>query len=447
MPTRKTPYTRSKPLKKPRSPITMMVSNCKLIDGPKLESFLKEKIKRKKSSLFISDLRKEGDIFYFECDGIHQSLLLKNLSGILFDGQKLVIESKAEHEYREELSPLLEEFLKTRVTGTALILDSVEGKRLGKHVFDFTDKVFSLLLLEIIKTKFPLIVAISFASNNLTSLKYFGPLKQMKHVVNLSFANNNLTNLKELEYLNPSISEIILKGNKFQYSAVDIKKIFSEIQFLDQAAIPKDLQVDVTKDDRFKIPTENFFDSDVTRQTVEGFISQYFAAFDTNRDSLIHAYSPDALFSIATTKSCDRFKQLDHNLQNNEPIQVQHGSNVLIALKTLPESKTLEYRIDSWQPQKAPAHIFIAITGKIKFDYTVNFSKTLILVPNANQQPVISNDSFMIDDKVKKFSVKTKLNMEYSEQCLSDNEWDEIKAYKAFQHLKSARKFPAKAFK
>ncbi|GAA6059061.1 hypothetical protein JCM10212_002032 [Sporobolomyces blumeae] len=204
------------------------------------------------------------------------------------------------------------------------------------------------------KEMFPDVVSLSLANNNLTSLLPLSPYlltSSLPNIENVSFASNRLTLFSNLDPFSPlvgkkradkkpkgwqNLKELVLSGNPVCHSGgnegvyqKEMAKRFATLRTLDQQPLDptiafevsqaraegKDLSTDgpglssKVKSERAKaaqkrepvvFPVElkgGFFESDGARDFVGGFLAKFFAAFDSDRPSLLPVYAPICSFS------------------------------------------------------------------------------------------------------------------------------------------------------
>ncbi|GAA5922186.1 Mex67p [Sporobolomyces koalae] len=198
------------------------------------------------------------------------------------------------------------------------------------------------------KEMFPDVVSLSLANNDLTSLLPLSPhllTSSLPNIENVSFAQNRLAHFGALDPFSPLIGrrkekkpkgwsklkELVMKGNPMCHSTGneevyqrEMARRFATLRTLDQmpldpsiafqASAARDAGISDTPGLSSKARSEKakarevvvfplqikdgFFESDGARDFVGGFLAKFFAAFDSDRPSLLPAYAPICSFSF-----------------------------------------------------------------------------------------------------------------------------------------------------
>ena len=174
---------------------------------------------------------------------------------------------------------------------------------------EWTNLSFVNTVAHIIKDNFPQVVTVSLDQNGLTSLHAFKNLSSLcPSIRNLSLANNAIASAQELEALSGlQLRELRLMGNpvlsteggdKLAFHG-KIKAIFPSLTLLDGEE-PKSLKI------AFNIPVPkslpafqgNFVEKPGMEGVVKQFVTAFFGAYDTNRNSLLGVYMDSCFFSL-----------------------------------------------------------------------------------------------------------------------------------------------------
>ncbi|KAK4054836.1 nuclear mRNA export, poly(A)+RNA binding protein [Microbotryomycetes sp. JL201] len=203
-------------------------------------------------------------------------------------------------------------------------------------------------------TELPGVVTISFANNQLKSLLPLSPwllTSSLPNVENVSFAKNLLSNWRDLDPFSPTVGktrtdgkpkgwpklkELVMTGNPMvktegdeahEYQ-VQMARRFANLTQLDQKpidpaiafqaktsgssvssltpglspSVKKEKSKPRSKREPIVFPLSiapGFFESEPTRDFVAGFLSQFFPAYDNDRQSLLAAYAPVCTFSFS----------------------------------------------------------------------------------------------------------------------------------------------------
>lgn len=233
------------------------------------------------------------------------------------------------------------------------------------------------------KEMFPDVVSLSLANNNLSSLLPLSPYfltTSLPNIENVSFAQNRLSHFSNLDPFSPLIGkkrgdnkpkgwsklkELVMKGNPMCHSAGneevyqrEMAKRFATLRTLDQSPLDPSIAFQVTqaresgvalsgdvgpglsskvKSEKAKAASrkepvvfplemkDGFFESDGARDFVGGFLAKFFAAFDSDRPSLLTAYAPICSFSFfADTSHPSRARAKKIGISGDKRFPHQH---------------------------------------------------------------------------------------------------------------------------
>ncbi|GAA5831257.1 hypothetical protein JCM3766R1_002986 [Sporobolomyces carnicolor] len=233
------------------------------------------------------------------------------------------------------------------------------------------------------KEMFPDVVSLSLANNDLSSLLPLSPYlltTSLPRIENVSFAQNRLSHFSALDPFSPLIGkrrtdkkpkgwshlkELVMKGNPMCHSAGteevyqrEMAKRFATLRTLDQAPLDPSIAFQVTraretgtalpgdvgpglsskvKSEKAKAASkrepvvfpleikDGFFESDGARDFVGGFLAKFFAAFDSDRPSLLTAYAPICSFSFhADTSAPSRARAKKIGINGDKRFPHQH---------------------------------------------------------------------------------------------------------------------------
>ncbi|KAM0793164.1 hypothetical protein ACM66B_000638 [Microbotryomycetes sp. NB124-2] len=236
-------------------------------------------------------------------------------------------------------------------------------------------------LWKIAATEFPSIVTISFANNKFSSLLPLSPwllTSTLPNIENVSFAHNLLSHWRDLDPFSPTVGksrtdgkpkgwaklkELVMTGNPLvktegdeaQEYKVQMARRFATLTTLDQqpidpaiafqaktsgasvGSLTPGLSPSVKKEKSksrskrepivFPLPiAPGFFESEPTRDFVAGFLSQFFPAYDNDRQSLLPAYAPVCTFSFSIDTNLparSKAKRIGHNGDKKFPNQMK----------------------------------------------------------------------------------------------------------------------------
>lgn len=310
----------------------------------------------RKCHVLITNLRYEGSILYASVPSNANVRSLLKLSGSRFAGKNLSISisnaQKNEIMSIESSGPLVStpatkestinillEFLSSRYTRETKMLDlsSMQSSPILVNGGMFSSILTSLkmfpALMKIAKREFPNVISVSLSSNKLSSLINVSTLAQVyPNLKNLNLADNLLKNYKDLDIWShkdkfPDLQELILIGNEIRENEVkkgnevnyrsEITRRFPNLKLLDMVPVTQAIQFDVkdslvNNSGKIVLPkniSNNFFESDLTRNTVMRFLEKYFSLYDNDRPNTIMMYDQNALFSISVNTVAPRKRE------------------------------------------------------------------------------------------------------------------------------------------
>nr|XP_049600100.1 nuclear RNA export factor 1 isoform X3 [Syngnathus scovelli] len=285
-----------------------------------------------------------------------------------------------------------------------------------------------------------------------------------------------------------------------------VRQRFPRLLKLDGNDLPPPIGFDVETPTTIPPCKGSYFGSDEIKGLILRFLQQYYSIYDSgNRQPLLDAYHDGASLSITTPfsnqnpsrsslgeyhkdtrnlkrirDSTIRFRLLKHTRLNvvafiNELPKTQHDiASFTIDVNTYTLSVSQQNTLLSF----TVSGVFkeVAVNGKSR-DSTMAFSRVFITVPAGNSGLCIVNDQLFIrmatTEEIRKafvapaptpssspvptltahqqemltaFSQKSGMNLEWSQKCLQDNEWDFNKAAQIFTQLQAEGKIPDVAF-
>nr|XP_012643383.1 nuclear RNA export factor 3 isoform X1 [Microcebus murinus] len=231
-----------------------------------------------------------------------------------------------------------------------------------------------------------------------------------------------------------------------------------------------------------KLPTSkgSVFGSETLKNLVLQFLQQYYLIYDSgDRQSLLDAYHEEACFSLtipfnpedpASSSLCEYFKESRNLKMLKDPYLqrqlLKHTKRDIVdTLSELPKTQhdLSSFLVDVWfQAERmlcfSVSGVFKEVEGKSQGCVRA-FARIFITVPTSNSSLCIINDELFIRDTgpqgiwsafpipmitpysssvaalsqeqqkmVQAFSAQFGMNLEWSQKCLHDNQWDYIRA-------------------
>ncbi|XP_054889951.1 nuclear RNA export factor 1 isoform X2 [Poeciliopsis prolifica] len=332
-------------------------------------------------------------------------------------------------------------------------------------------------------TKVPNLKALNLSQNELKTDRELDKLKGLK-LVELWLSRNPLCD--------------VLKDQAAYISAV--RQRFPRLLKLDGHDLPPPIGFDVETPTAIPPCKGSCFGSDEIKSLILRFLQQYYSIYDSgNRQPLLDAYHDGASLSITTPytsqnpsrsslgeyykdsrnlkrikDSTMRFRLLKHTRLNvvaflNELPKTQHDiASFTVDVNTYTNT-LLSFTVSGVFKE-------VVVDGKSR-ESTMAFSRVFITVPAGNSGLCIVNDQLFIrmatteeirrafvapaptpssspvptltapqQEMLTAFSLKSGMNLEWSQKCLQDNEWDFNRAAQIFTQLKAEGKIPDVAF-
>uniref|UniRef100_A0AAY4ELU5 Nuclear RNA export factor 1 n=1 Tax=Denticeps clupeoides TaxID=299321 RepID=A0AAY4ELU5_9TELE len=361
-------------------------------------------------------------------------------------------------------------------------------------------------VIKIIEENIPELVCLNLSNNRLYRLDDLGEIvNKTPNLKILNLSQNEIKTERELDRLKGlSLTELWLSGNplcnhfKDQTAYISIfssplpspfqdGQVFSVIGF-DIEVSPQPLPPCKT----------SYFPTDEIKNLILCFLQQYYSVYDSaDRQPLLDAYHDGAAFSLSIPfsmqhpskcslgeyqkdsrnikrlkDSTTRFRLLKHTRLNvvaflNELPKTQHDvASFNVDVNTFTNT-LLSFTVSG---------VFKEVDGKSRDSFRA-FSRVFISVPAGNSSLCIINDEMFIrnatteeirrafvapaptpssspvptlsatqQEMLNTFSSKSGMNIEWSQKCLQDNDWDFDRAAQIFTELKAQGKIPDVAF-
>ncbi|XP_078516628.1 nuclear RNA export factor 1 [Lissotriton helveticus] len=363
-------------------------------------------------------------------------------------------------------------------------------------------------VLRIIKENIPELLALDLSNNKIFRLYYMEDLLRkaplLKH---LNLSGNKLKTERELDHLKGmKLQELWLDRNPLCDKFLDrstyisaIRERFPKLLRLDGHDLPPPISFDVETPTTLPPTKGSYFGSDDIKVLVLRFLHQYYSVYDSgDRQALLDAYHDGACCSITTPffnqstsvrSTLYAYFKHSRNVKNEKDhimrfkLLKHTRLNVVAFLNVLP--KTLHdinsFVIDITAQTNTllcfTVHgIFQEVDGKFRYSKRA-FNRVFIAVPAPNAGLCIVNDQLHVreatpeeireafvtsaptpssspvptlpsthQEMIQAFSLQSGMNLEWSQKCLIDNDWDFARAAQIFTHLKLEGKIPDVAF-
>ncbi|CAK6449640.1 unnamed protein product [Pipistrellus nathusii] len=361
--------------------------------------------------------------------------------------------------------------------------------------------------LRIIEENIPELLSLNLSCNKLYRLDDMSSIVQK--APNLKILNLSANELKsewELDKIKGlKLEELWLEGNilcdNFRDQSTYISAIrerFPKLLRLDGHELPPPIAFDVEAPTMLPPCKGSYFGTEALKNLVLHFLQQYYAIYDSgNRKRLLDAYHDGACCSLSipftpqnparsnlgeyfkdsrnVKKLKDptmRFRLLKHTRLNvvaflNELPKTQHDINSFVVDISAQTNTLLCFSVNG---------VFKEVDGKSR-DTLRAFTRTFVAVPASNSGLCIVNDQLFVrnaspdeiqrafampaptpssspvptlspeqQEMLQAFSTQSGMNLEWSQKCLQDNNWDYTRSAQAFTHLKAKGEIPEVAF-
>uniref|UniRef100_A0A3Q2Z8C5 Nuclear RNA export factor 1a n=1 Tax=Hippocampus comes TaxID=109280 RepID=A0A3Q2Z8C5_HIPCM len=351
-------------------------------------------------------------------------------------------------------------------------------------------------VIKIIEENIPELTSLNLSNNRIHKLDDLSELvTKVPNLKSLNLSHNELKLDRDLDKVKGlKLVELWLVRNplcdlfKDQASYISaMRQRFPRLLKLDGNDLPPPIGFDVETPTAIPPCKGSYFGSDEIKGLILRFLQQYYSIYDSgDRQPLLDAYHDGASLSITTPfsnqnpsrSSLGEYHKDSRNLKRVKDSTVRFRLlkhtrlNVVAFINELPKTQhdIASFTID------VNTYTVIAVNGKSR-DSTLAFSRVFITVPAGNSGLCIVNDQLFIrmatTEEIRKafvapaptpssspvptltapqqemltaFSQKSGMNLEWSQKCLQDNEWDFNKAAQIFTRLQTEGKIPDVAF-
>uniref|UniRef100_A0A674BU08 Nuclear RNA export factor 1 n=1 Tax=Salmo trutta TaxID=8032 RepID=A0A674BU08_SALTR len=351
-------------------------------------------------------------------------------------------------------------------------------------------------VIKIIEENIPELVCLNLSNNKLFRLDDLSELvNKVPNLKTLNLSHNELKTERELDRIKGlKLVELWLERNplcdyfKDQASYIsEVRERFPRLLKLDGQDLPPPIVFDVeVTPDALPPCKPSYFCSEEIKTPIVGFLQQYYSVYDSgDRQPLLDAYHDGATFSLSMpftmqnpsryplasyslnylntfVLSATRFRLLKHTRLNvvaflSELPKTQHDTASLIVDVNTFTNTLLSFTVTG---------VFKEVEGKSR-DSVRAFCRVFVTVPAGGTSLCIVNDELFVrnatteeirrafvapaptpssspvptlsapqQEMLSAFSLKSGMNLEWSQKCLQDNEWDFNRAAQVFTDLK-----------
>uniref|UniRef100_A0A8C4SED0 Nuclear RNA export factor 1 n=1 Tax=Erpetoichthys calabaricus TaxID=27687 RepID=A0A8C4SED0_ERPCA len=363
-------------------------------------------------------------------------------------------------------------------------------------------------VVKIIEEYIPELLSLNISNNRLYKLSNLTDLVgKAPNLKILNLSQNELKSDRELDRIKGfKLEELWLDGNPLCDFSKDqtayirvVRERFPKLLRLDGHDLPLPITFDVEAPTTLPPCKGSYFGSDEIKSLVLRFLHQYFYVYDSgDRQALLDAYHDGASFSVCIPISLpnpsrnalgeyhkdsrnlkkvkdptNRFRMLKHTRLNvvaflNELPKTQHDVNSFVVDVHAYTNMLLSFTVNG---------VFKEVDDKSPHSVRA-FTRAFIAVPSGNSGLCIVNDELFVrkasSEEIRKafatpaptpssspvptltarqqemlteFSQRSGMNLEWSQKCLLDNDWDYTQAGQVFEKLNAEGKIPEVAFK
>ncbi|XP_055486318.1 nuclear RNA export factor 1 isoform X1 [Leucoraja erinacea] len=362
-------------------------------------------------------------------------------------------------------------------------------------------------VVKIIEENIPELLSLNLGNNKLYRLEDLTDLiSKAPGLKILNLSRNELKSERDLDKIKGfKLEELWLEGNplcgNFRDQATYVSAVrekFPKLLRLDGHDLPPPISFDVETPTTLPSCKGSYFGTEEIKVIVTRFIQQYYSVYDsTDRQGLLDAYHDTACCSLsipftqqnpARSSLGEYFKESRNVKRLKDPTLrarlLKHTRlNVVAFLNELPKTQhdTASFVVDvSTQTNTLlcfTVHgVFKEVDSKSRESVRA-FSRVFVAVPAGNAGLCIVNDQLFIrnatTEEIRKafvtpaptpssspvptltapqqemlqlFSQQSSMNIEWSQKCLQDNDWDFNQAAQIFTQLKAEGKIPEIAF-
>uniref|UniRef100_A0A452SN59 Nuclear RNA export factor 1 n=1 Tax=Ursus americanus TaxID=9643 RepID=A0A452SN59_URSAM len=341
--------------------------------------------------------------------------------------------------------------------------------------------------LRIIEENIPELLSLNLSNNRLYRLDDMSSLVQKApNLKILNLSGNELKSERELDKVKGlKLEELWLDGNPLCDTFRDqstyisaVRERFPKLLRLDGHELPPPIAFDVEAPTMLPPCKGSYFGTETLKNLVLHFLQQYYAVYDSgDRQRLLDAYHDGACCSLSipftpqnparsnlaeyfkdsrnVKKLKDptlRFRLLKHTRLNvvaflNELPKTQHDINSFVVDISAQTSTLLCFSVNGvfkegkslWSPEFAEWALPLCIVNDELFVRNASpdeIQRAFAMpapTPSSSPVPTLSPEQ---QEMLQAFSTQSGMNLEWSQKCLQDNNWDYTRSAQAFTHLK-----------
>uniref|UniRef100_A0A8C6U975 Nuclear RNA export factor 1 n=1 Tax=Neogobius melanostomus TaxID=47308 RepID=A0A8C6U975_9GOBI len=342
-------------------------------------------------------------------------------------------------------------------------------------------------VIKIIEENIPELGSLNLSNNRIHKLDDFTELvSKVPNLKTLNLSHNELKSERELDKVKGwKLVELWLNRNplcdhfKDQASYISaVRQRFPRLLKLDGNDLPPPIGFDVETPTTIPQCKGSCFGSDEIKGHILRFLQQYYSIYDSSdRQPLLDAYHDGASFSLTTpfsTQNPSRYCLGEYHKDSRNLKRLKDSTmrfrllkhtrlNVVAFLNELPKTQhdIASFTVDV--NTYTNTLLAFTVSGVFKEDgksreSTMAFSRVFITVPaeeirKAFVAPAPTPSSSPVptltapqQEMLTAFSLMSGMNLEWSQKCLQDNEWDFNKAAQIFTQLRSDGRIPDVAF-
>ncbi|XP_051956160.1 nuclear RNA export factor 1-like [Xyrauchen texanus] len=363
-------------------------------------------------------------------------------------------------------------------------------------------------VIKIIEENIPVLLCLNLSNNRLFRLDDLADIvNKVPNLKILNLSHNELKTERELDKLKGlKLVDLSLEGNplcdhfKTQADYVSaIRERFPKLLKLDGHNLPPPIGFDLEVAPAVLPPCKpSYFCSEDIKSIILCFLQQYYNVYDSgDRQPLLNAYHDGASFSLSipyivqnpSKSSLGEYHKDSRNIRRQkDPTSryrlLKHTRlNVVAFLNELPKTQhdiaSFNVDVNTYTATIlafSVSGVFKEVDGKSRDSFRA-FSRVFIAVPAGNTGLCIVNDELFVrnatteeirrafvapaptpssspvptlsapqQEMLAAFSLKSGMNLEWSQKCLQDNDWDFDRAAQIFTGLKADGKIPDVAF-
>ncbi|XP_051533802.1 nuclear RNA export factor 1-like [Myxocyprinus asiaticus] len=363
-------------------------------------------------------------------------------------------------------------------------------------------------VIKIIEENIPELLSLNLSNNRLFRLDDLADIvHKVPNLKILNLSHNELKTERELDKLKGlKLVDLSLGGNplcghfKTQADYVSaIRERFPKLLKLDGQDLPPPIGFDLEVAPAALPPCKpSYFCSEDIKSIILCFLQQYYNVYDSgDRQPLLDAYHDGAIFSLSipyivqnpSKSSLGEYQKDSRNIRRLKDPTSRHRLlkhtrlNVVAFLNELPKTQhdiaSFNVDVNTYTATLLAftvSGVFKEVDGKSRDSFRA-FSRVFIAVPAGNAGLCIVNDEMFVrnatteeirrafvapaptpssspvptlsapqQEMLAAFSLKSGMNLEWSQKCLQDNDWDFDRAAQIFTGLKAHGKIPDVAF-